>query len=300
MPQLQVPQWVDRSEYPFESRRFSTDAGALHYIDEGVGPAFVMLHGNPSWSFEYRHLIKALSPHYRCIAIDHLGFGLSDKPGNVRYTGELHGRNVTTLLEHLGLQELVLMIGDWGGPTGLSFAVKHPGRVKGVVMANTWAWPIEASDFYYQGFSRFMGGPIGRYLIRNHNFFVERVMVAATGKKSVLTPRVMAQYRGPFAVREDRQASWCFPGQIVGAYDWLQGIWSQRETFRHLPFLVLWGEKDIAFRLKELERWKKELTHADVHVLRGVGHYVAEEAPDEVLPLIRQFLKENLGSQASA
>ena len=291
------PAWVDRKEYPFEPRRFTTLHGAISYVDEGRGPAVVMLHGNPSWSFEYRHLIQALAPQYRCIAVDHLGFGLSDKPFDVEYTPALHARNLSSLLSSLDVGPCVFVVGDWGGPIGLSYVVEHADQVKGVIMANTWAWPIRALDLYYQGFSRFMGGPIGRYLIRNRNFFVEKVMPSATGNKAALTPAVMDHYRGPFPEPRDRKASWCFPRQITAAYDWLDGLWSRRDLFRQKPFLVLWGEKDIAFRMKELNVWRGVLTNAEVHTFPTIGHYVAEEAPLEVLPLIRAFLERTVGSR---
>ncbi len=300
MQRSQLPPWVDRREYPFESRLFQTQHGALHYVDEGRGPAIVMLHGNPSWSFEYRHMVKALAAEWRCIAVDHLGFGLSDKPYDVAYTPALHAENLTALLDTLKLDSAVLFIGDWGGPIGLSYALARPEVVKGVVLANSWAWPIGALDFYYQGFSRFRGGPLGRYLIRNHNFFVEQVMTGATGRRAVLTPAVMAHYRGPFESSRDRKASWCFPLQITTAYDWLDGIWSRRDAFRHLPFLVLWGRKDIAFRMKELAVWRRALTAAEVHTFDDVGHYVAEEAPAEALSLVRPFLARTLQAARGA
>lgn len=119
--------WIDRNEYPFASHYFQTSAGKLHYVDEGEGPPIVMLHGNPTWSFLYRNLIKQLSSRYRCIAPDYLGFGLSDKPFDWNYRPEEHAKNLAALIEHLGLKEVTLVVNDWGGPIGMHYAVTHPG-----------------------------------------------------------------------------------------------------------------------------------------------------------------------------
>ena len=283
------PEWVDRGAYPFESRYMNTQHGRLHYVDEGRGPVLLMLHGNPTWSFEFRHLIRGLRDEFRCVAVDHLGFGLSDKPYEVEYTPALHAANVAALARALDLRDITLVVHDWGGPIGLSYAVGQPANVRAVVMSNTWCWPVGTLDFYYQGFSRFMGGPIGRYLIRNHNFFVDVVLPKAVANKAALTPEAMFHYRSPFAIPEDRKASWCFPRQIVAAAPWIGQIWDKRELFRDLPFLVLWGERDIAFRARELGVWERTLRNCRVERFANVGHSIAEEKPDAAIASIRRF-----------
>lgn len=286
----QPPGWIDPRLYPFVGRRLQTPWGGLHYVDEGDGLPVLMLHGNPTWSFEYRHLIAGLAGSYRCIAPDHLGFGLSDKPFDVEYTPGLHAGNAERLINALKLDELVLMCGDWGAPIGLSLAVKYPGRVKAVVLFNSWAWPIAPWDLYYQCFSRVLGGSLGRYLILHHDLFVEHVLPAAVARRQVLTPDVMEHYRRPFEAAADRQASASFPAQIRRASRWLTRLWARRARFRDLPFLVLWGLRDPAFRWRELERWRRELSRAEVHAFPDVGHSIPEEAHAEALPLVRGFL----------
>jgi haloalkane dehalogenase len=298
-PRRALPPWVDREEYPFAPLRFETGRGEMSYLDEGSGPALLMLHGNPTWSFEYRHLVKALRGSYRCLAPDLLGFGLSDKPRGAGYSARFHAECLDRLVQWLGLRELALIGGDWGGPLGLWLAVQRPLHLRAAVLCNTFAWPVGRLDLYYQGFSRIMGGPLGRYLIRRHNVFVERVLPAATGRKHALTPAVLGHYRGPLAEPADREACWSFPGQIVGAADWLGEVWSRRELFRHQPFLVLWGDRDIAFRARELERWRRELTRAEIHRFADVGHSIPEEAHREAVPLIRGFLDAALGAGAA-
>ena len=171
-----MEEWVDREEYPFSEKYFDLPMGRMHYIDEGDSEhSIVMVHGNPAWSFTYRKLIKCLSIKYRCIAPDHIGFGLSDKPEKWDYLPESHSENFEKLLKHLDVTSITLIVGDWGGPIGLSYAVNHPERVKSIIITNTWMWSVKGV-IHYEVFSRFMGGIIGRTLIRKYNFFVKVLM----------------------------------------------------------------------------------------------------------------------------
>ncbi|NCC30859.1 MAG: alpha/beta fold hydrolase, partial [Chloroflexia bacterium] len=179
------PAWINREEYPFASHFFTVPAGRMHYVDEGSGEPIVMIHGNPTWSFLYRNLIKRLQLEYRCIAMDHLGFGLSDKPDQWSYLPKDHAANLAAFIEGLGLQKITLVVQDWGGPLGLSYALNHPDNVARIVIINTWAWPVNR-DPYYMAFSGIMGGPIGRVLILRYNFFAWSVLRQSFGDKRKL------------------------------------------------------------------------------------------------------------------
>ncbi|MCX6433513.1 MAG: alpha/beta fold hydrolase, partial [Actinobacteria bacterium] len=170
-----TPSWLDLDEYPFTPRWFATPAGAMHYIDEGTGTPIVFVHGNPTWSFQFRNVFKELDGSRRCIAADHLGFGLSDKPRDFSYLPIDHARNFACFMESLDLRNVTLVVGDWGGPIGLSWALDNPDRVTSLVITNTWMWSVR-SDWYYQAFSGIVGGPIGRQLIRRRNFFASSVV----------------------------------------------------------------------------------------------------------------------------
>jgi haloalkane dehalogenase len=288
---MTIADWIDRAEYPFASHYFETPAGAIHYVDEGSGQPIVMVHGNPAWSFLYRHLIKRLQPEYRCVAPDHIGFGLSDKPTDWEYLPADHAANLTALIDHLGLKDITLVIQDWGGPTGLGYAVAHPENVARLVIMNTWAWPVNR-DPYYVAFSGFTGGPIGRMLIRRQNFFVNSIMPRAFGDRSKLTEAAHAHYRRPLAVPEERKGCWVFPKQIVGATPWLEQLWANISSLTGKPTLIVWGMKDIAFRENELQRWEATFPAAQVVRLETVGHYVQEEAPEELAAALIPFLRE--------
>ena len=284
--------WIDRNEYPFASHFFQTPAGKLHYVDEGSGEVVVMLHGNPSWSFLYRKLIKRLSPNYRCIAPDHIGFGLSDKPADWSYLPEEHAKNLESLIEHLGLKNITLVVGDWGGPIGMQYAVTHPENVKRLVVTNTWAWPVD-KDFHYVAFSAFMGGPVGRFLIRRFNFFVTSFMRVAFGDKRKLGDRAHQHYKDALPTAASRKGCYVFPRQIIASTPWLAQLWGKFFVLKDKPTLFVWGMKDVAFRDKELKRWQQVLPNSLTLRLNTVGHFVPEEAPEELGEAVLAFLADS-------
>lgn len=264
----------------------------MHYVDEGSGPAIVFVHGNPTWSFEFRHLISGLRSEYRCIALDHIGFGLSSRSNRPDdHHPKAHAQRFAELLEHLEVHDATLFMTDWGGPIGLDFARRHPERVRQLVIANTWCWPV-SRDFHFMGFSLMMGGPIGRFLIKRFNVFVNRVLPMGIGNKTVITPDLMDHYRQSQPTPKARSACAAFPRHIVGATDWLRSLWEDRRTFTAKPTLIFWGFKDIAFRQKEIELWKTELGDFRSHTFEDCGHFLAEEAPERILPVLREFLAE--------
>ncbi len=281
--------WIDRESYPFKSHFLDLQMGKMHYLDEGSGETIVMVHGNPTWSYLYRHLIQQLSPNYRCVAADHIGFGLSDKPTNWDYLPINQAKNLTTLIETLGLKNITLVVQDWGGPIGLSYAIQHPENVKRLVILNTWMWPVDR-DWYYIAFSGFTGGPVGRYLIGQHNFFAKSIMAQSYGVKSRLTPAIHQHYLQALATPAERKGCWVFPGQIIGSSAWLAELWAQRKALAGMPKLIAWGMKDIAFRQKELNTWTAAFPDAQVIRLADVGHYVQEEAVSELGPAIDKFM----------
>ena len=285
------PEWVSDDLFPFESKFFTTPSGhRMHLVDEGAGEPIVFVHGNPAWSFEFRHLIKGLRSDFRCIAPDHIGFGLSSRSDRRRdHHPAALAREFTALIDYLELSDMTLFLTDWGGPIGLEFARKQPDRVKRIVIANTWCWPV-ADDLHFKSFSFLMSSWVGQYLIRHRNFFVNRVMPKAVGNRAVLAPEIMAHYRMAMPTPDARSASAALPGHIVGATDWLHSIWSERAAFVNYPALIFWGLKDIAFRKKELDRWKSELSDAESHELQGCGHFLAEEAPEKLVDALHAFM----------
>jgi haloalkane dehalogenase len=280
--QAEMPNWLDRNEYPFESNYFNLPMGKMHYVDEGKGEPIVMVHGNPAWSFEFRNVIKEMSKTNRCIAADHIGFGLSDKPADWNYFPAQHATNFERLMDSLDLRDITMVVNDWGGPIGLSYALKYPEKIKKIVILNTWLWSVE-DDPHFKKFSGFMGGFLGRFLIRQFNFFGKQVVKNAVGDKKKLTKHIHKHYYLHLEKPGDRKGSYVFPKQIIGSSLWLDSLWKQREKINNIPTTFIWGMKDIAFREQDLNYWLKHWNNSKTIKLAEVGHFPQEEAPEEVI-----------------
>jgi pimeloyl-ACP methyl ester carboxylesterase len=284
---MNYPNWLNKELYPFEGNTFQTSNGKMHYLDEGSGEVVLLVHGNPGWSFEFREVIKQISDKKRVIAPDHIGFGLSDKPHYTKfdYMPQRHAENLAELIDHLDLQNITIVINDWGGPIGLNYALKHPEKFKKIVVLNSWLWSVKG-DKHFERFSGFMGGGIGKFLIRNFNFFAKGVVKKAVINKSILTKEIKAHFANPLSTADERMPSHIFPREIIGSSDWLEAMWDQRNKLKNIPAAFVWGEKDIAFRENELLKWQELWPDAPVTKLPNVGHYPQEEAPDAVVASI--------------
>jgi haloalkane dehalogenase len=280
------PGWVPRDLYPFENRYLDLDGARVHYVDEGTGPSLLLLHGNPTWSFLYRDVIAGLRDRFRCIAPDYPGFGLSTAPAGYGFTPAEHARVVERLIEELDLRDATMMVQDWGGPIGFSAATRHPDRFAAFVIGNTWAWP--KSDPGTQVFSRFLGGPIGRHLILQRNFFVEKIVPGGV-RRTKLAPEVMEAYRGPFPTPESRRPTYVFPREILGSRPFLAEVESRLTAVSDRPALIVWPTKDVAFRDAERERWQQIFSDHRTVTLEGAGHYIQEDAAEEIVAAIRDF-----------
>jgi haloalkane dehalogenase len=274
------PVWLDRREYPFASNYWSTSVGRLHYVDVGSGRPIVFVHGNPVWSFMYRDQIRTLSVDHRCIAPDHIGFGLSDKPREWSYLPSQHAANLEALLESLDLHDLTLVVGDWGGPIGVAYALRHPERIRALVVSNTWMWSV-SRQLKFRLFSGIVGGPIGRYRIRSRNSFADSGLRGAFADPRRLSPAIHQQYLRPFDIPDERKGSWVLPKQIIASSAWLAELWTHRAALQGKRFLFLWGKKDPGFGEKELRRWTQQYPDGRVVRYPDGGHFLAEEKSTE-------------------
>jgi haloalkane dehalogenase len=265
--------------YPFESRWFESAAGRVHYVDEGQGRPILMCHGNPSWSFLYRNVIRSLRERFRCVAVDYPGFGLSDRPAGYGYTAAEHAAVVEELVTNLELSDLIVMGHDWGGPIGLSVASSNPDRIAGIVLGGTLFWP---PDRRARIFSRVLSSrPLQRAILKR-NLFVERFVPSGTNRK--LTPEEMEHYRGVQPTPEARVGVAEFPRQIIAARPLLARLEEAvpRELGRKQA-LITFPMKDVAFRPRDvLPRMRRAFPEARVVELPEAKHYFVEDAPDEV------------------
>jgi haloalkane dehalogenase len=274
---VERPAWVDSELYPFEDHWLD----GIHYVDEGDGPPLLMLHGNPTWSFTWREVIKGLRDRYRCIAPDLPGFGLSSAPAGYGFTSAEHAVAIERLVTQLDLHDATLMVQDWGGPIGFAVAGRQPDRFSRYVIGNTWAWSMK-DNRGARVFSGFLGGPIGRYLILRRNFFVEKIIPRAT--RTDVPDRVMDMYRGPFPTAESRRPVAVFPKEIIAASAWLEEV---ERNIPQRPALIVWPTKDQAFRSAERERWEAMLPDHRTVLLEGARHYIGEDAPSQIADAVR-------------
>jgi haloalkane dehalogenase len=280
------PAWIPQELYPFESRFASVAGARVHYVAEGSGPPLLLLHGNPTWSFLYRELIKGLSDRFRCIAPDYPGFGLSRPPLGYGFTPAEHAAVLEQFILELDLTGVTMMVQDWGGPIGFAVATRHAERFDAFVIGNTWAWP--KSDPPTQLFSRLLGGPVGRRLIANRNLFVEQALPGATNR-AALSERVMDAYRGPFPTPGSRKPTWVFPREILRSRPFLAEIERRLSELRDRRALLVWPTKDVAFRERERRRWEELFPDHHTVILEGAGHYIQEDAPEEIVAAIRDW-----------
>lgn len=281
--------WVDRRAYPFAPHFLAVDGGRMHYADAGQGRTVVMVHGTPTWSFLYRHLIEDLSRDYRVVAPDHIGFGLSEKPPAWTYRPQDHARNLAALIDHLDLTDVTLAVHDFGGPIGLAWALDHPERVRSLVIFNTFLWSLQG-DPAFERPNRLFNNALGRWLYLRGNFSAQRIVRAAWGRHRPLTPAVHAQYTRALPDPPSRAGTWGFMQSLLGESEWYESLWARRERIAGKPALILWGMRDIAFKEKELARWVEWFPDARVVRYPEVGHFVPDEAGEEAAAEVRAFL----------
>lgn len=286
-----APVWLDRNAYPFTSRWMTLASGErIHYVDEGAGPAVLFVHGTPTWSFEWRHLVRALSPTHRCIAPDHLGFGLSDRPATARYSPESHAERLRELVDRLGLQDITLVVHDFGGVIGLPLAVDGTVRVTRLVVINSWMWDL-GEDRGVRRAGRMFGGAFGRFLYERLNFSLRVITPAAFADRKRLTREVHAQYLAPFADRRGRGlVLWPLARSLGQPSSHAAALWERRAALANVRALIVWGTRDPALKPHQLARWREALPHADVVPLES-GHWPHEEMPEGVRDSVIDFLR---------
>jgi haloalkane dehalogenase len=282
------PAWVDDQLFPFESRFADIDGARVHYIDEGDGPVFLGLHGNPTWSFLYRHIVSGLRDRFRCVALDYPGFGLSSAPAGYGYTIAEHARVVERFVEQLGLREVTLMVQDWGGPIGMWVATHHPDWFRAFVIGNTWAWPVDG-DRRIEWFSKLMGSArLGGLLVKRADIFVNVFMRAGISRRK-LTPAERQMYKRAHPTPLSRVPVHVMPREILAAHELLSEVEQGLGRLVDKPALIVWGDQDQAFRQPQLRRWEQIFPNHRTNVLHGASHYIQEDAPDEIVAAINDW-----------
>ena len=278
------PAWLPERLFPFESRFVETPGGWIHYVDEGCGRPLLLLHGNPTWCFLYRHLIPRLKGNFRCIAPDFPGFGLSTSAAGYNFKPASHTEVIEAFVTSLDLQDAIVMVQDWGGPIGLTAVADDPSRFSGLVIGNTFAWPVRG-DPLSERFSALMGGAVARRLNWLFNMF-PRLLLSKGVRRNRLSSEALAAYLGPFSNRDSRVPMSVFAREIIGSTPWLESLAVRLGGLAHLPALIVWGDRDFAFKEKDRRRFESIFQNSRTVLLPGAGHFIQEDAPDEIADAI--------------
>jgi cis-3-alkyl-4-acyloxetan-2-one decarboxylase len=286
-----------REEYDFEPNFLETTAGTLHYLDEGSREAAPILcvHGNPTWSFYYRRLVREFRDSHRVIAPDHLGCGLSDKPQKWSFRLEDHIANLERLLFELNLEKVTLVVHDWGGAIGLGAAVRHPERFARILVLNSAAFPADRIPLRINVCRTPF---LGELAVRGLNAFARAAATMALEHHERMTSVVRRGYLAPYDSWNNRIATHRFVTDIPmrrdhPSYATLEGIDSGLEKLHHLPMRIAWGEKDWCFTPAFLEMWQARFLDAEVLPIEHAGHYVLEDAHEEILPWLHEFVNRS-------
>lgn len=296
-----------RDLYPWDGHWLDRDGIRMHYLDEGEGDPIVLLHGNPTWSFYWRHLVRGLADSYRVIVPDHIGMGLSDKPGDDRYRYTLESRvaDVDALLSELGIeQDVTIVAHDWGGMIGLGWAVRNREKVRRLVLLNTAGFFLpEGRGLPWQ--LKLIRRMPSSVTVRGFNAFVRGALRSCSKRPGRMTPAVKAGYLAPYDSWANRIAVHRFVQDIpLGpghpAHDLVEEVDQNLRSFADIPVQIFWGEQDFVFDTHFLAEWRRRLPEAEVHSFPDCGHYILEDAHEEITPLVRDFLGRNpLGREAS-
>ncbi|HEX6819294.1 MAG TPA: alpha/beta fold hydrolase [Ktedonobacterales bacterium] len=284
--------------FPFTPRYHVTNGFAMHYVDEGAGEPIVLLHGDPTWSYLYRAFIPPLARHGRCIAPDHMGMGKSGALHDLYpYRLEHHIANLESLLLSLDISDATLVLHDWGGPVGLGFATRHPQRIKRLVLMNTWAFaPWSAGVF--PRLLEIIRSPRGERFVLERNGYVEPALLGTTYHAERLTPTIREAYLAPFSTVESRRALLCWSRDIPvtqadPSFAQMRQIEEALPLFATTPTLLIWGMRDPVLTEPVLRMWQRLYPHATTYELEEASHFLQEDAPEQSVKWIAEFLAAN-------
>jgi len=255
-----------------------------------------MLHGNPTWSFYYRNLVLALRDRFRCIVPDHLGCGLSDKPGEEQYDYRLKSRieDVDSLISQLDLKgQLTLVAHDWGGMIGFAWAVENPQRIGKLVVLNTAAFPLPEDKKMPPALSLVRDTALGAFLVTRFNAFSG--IASRVAFKKAVSREVRQGYTLPYDTPDNRIATLKFVQDIPlseddPGYEILINTAERLHLLQEKPCLIAWGEKDFVFDAPFLKQWIKYFPGAEIHRLPDCGHYVLEDGGTALIETISHFI----------
>lgn len=283
--------WVDAQEYSFQSNFMPLRKGQMHYIDEGEGDVVLFVHGNPSWSFYFRKIIKEVSRFHRCIAIDQLGFGLSEKSDQWRHSPSEHTEHLEEFIKKLGINKFSMVMHDLGGPIGLSYALKYPENVDRLVIGSSWMWDM-SNDIRIQIMSRLLGGFIGKFFAVRHNLIAKSIYRKVF--ISDVSDNVYRHYHMHLSEPGQRHVTWLFPKYLISEKDWLQSLWERRGAISYKKALLVRGTKDLTLDEKHFRKWQSVFYDSKVVKFQHSGYCPEEDEPDKFNRELLSFLGNSI------
>jgi haloalkane dehalogenase len=288
-----------RHLYPFESQYININGFKYHYIDQGIGDPIIMIHGNPTWSFYFRSLIRSLSLHYRTIAPDHIGCGLSEKPNQAIYSYRLSQRvdDLEYFLDSLALNDrLTLILHDWGGMIGMAYAVDHPEQIGRIILMNTAAFlPPNGKKLPFRLKLARNGGIFSSFAVLGLNLFVKGALYMAPYRK--LKKEVQRGLVAPYNSWHNRIGVLKFVQDIPiketdESYAKVQYVDQNLWKLSDRPMLICWGQHDFVFDVDYLREWQRRFPDSEIFTFSDAGHYALEDVPGKILEKIQNFLKK--------
>ena len=289
-------------DYPFTPKHLEVRPGiVMSYLDEGPrdGEVVLMLHGNPSWSYYWRHLVLGLKDKYRCIVPDHIGMGLSDKPSDndYRYTLQSRVDDLTRLLDTIGIDgPVTLAVHDWGGMIGFGWALTHEAQVRRLLITNTAAFPLPAAKPLPWQLKLGRDMKLGALMIRGFNAF--SAGAARDGVMRRMSADVRRAYEAPYDSWANRIATLRFVQDIPlsegdPAWTLVSSAAKRLPAYADRPAFIGWGLRDFVFDHHFLEGFRSALPQAEAHAFEDAGHYVLEDKHEVLVPAMRRFLDDN-------
>lgn len=275
-------------DFPFESRFVDVLGSKIHYVDDGDGDPILFLHGNPMCNFLWRNVIPHLSDQGRCIAPDLIGMGKSDKP-DIAYGFEDSYRYLEGFIEELGLQNITLVVHDWGSGLGFHYARRNASNVKAIAFMESLhdAPPIEELDFGVRVSAAFLRNSVlGKAFAGRFNLFIKRVIPALIIRD--LTEEEKAVYAAPYPTLESRRPLWVWPRE--GPLDPAAGTpvsdafaaWRDWLPTSSMPKLLLYATPGAGVKEREAQHVRDTFTNTEV-VNVGEGlHFIQEDCPHEI------------------
>ncbi|UCH36295.1 MAG: haloalkane dehalogenase [Armatimonadota bacterium] len=275
-------------DFPYESHYADVLGSRMHYVEQGAGDPILFVHGTPTWSYLWRNVIPHLSSAARCVALDLIGMGRSDKP-DIEYRFLDHARYFEGFIEKLGLQNITLVIHDWGSALGFHYAMRHEHNVKGLAFMEAILAPVRSWDVFppdlREMYQTFRTPNVGWEMIVNRNAFVENVLPSAVLRK--LTDEEMDYYREPFKEPASRRPLWRWPNEVPVAgepADVAEAVetYSRRLRESDLPKLLLYATPGAILRAPLVDWCRRTLKNlATVDIGPGL-HFVQEDRPHRI------------------